>query len=121
MALFVVLVIGGLALAAVLYPLLARLRLTEPPAALGGVNAVQELLDRRDTLLRAMRELEYDRQLGNLVGEDHERLRDAYEGEAIVVLKALEIKAEGIAEELEANVAAARQGDEVSARQGAPS
>ena len=121
MALFVVLVIGGLALAAVLYPLLARIRLSEPPVAMGGVSAVQELLDQRDTLLRAMRELEYDRQLGNLVGEDHQHLRDAYESEAIVVLKALEAKADGLAEELEMDVAATRRGNDAWDRQGAPS
>jgi len=108
MALFVVLVIGGLAVAAVLYPIVARMRLNAPSVAVGGISAVQELLDQRDTLFRAMRELEYDRQLGNVVGDDYDELREAYEGEAIVVLKALEAKGTGLDEEVEAEVAAAR-------------
>ena len=112
MAVLVVLVIGGLAVAAVLYPFLVRMRLNEPSGTWGGISAVQELLDQRDTLFRAMRELEYDCQLGNLVGDDYEQLREAYEGEAIVVLEALEAKGNGLAEEVEAEVAASRRARE---------
>ncbi len=106
MAAFFAVVILAAVLAAVLYPLAQRLereRRGKPAPA-----AVQELLDRRDTLLAAMAELEYDHKLGNVNDEEYRRMRADYEADGIAVLRALDERATGLDGEIDRVVREAR-------------
>ncbi len=94
------------ALAAVLYPLFRRSGGIQH--AVGRDGSVQELIDRRDTLFRAMAELEFDRKLGNLAGEEYQRLRADYEVQAMAVLKALDQRATGVDAQIDQEIAAYR-------------
>lgn len=80
-----------LALAAMLYPFFQRRGERSQGFSVG--SQLQELLDRRETLLQGMRELENDRTLGNLGEAEYARLRDDDERQAATVLKALDERA----------------------------
>jgi hypothetical protein len=106
MAAFFAVVILVAVLAAVVYPLAQRIereRRGKPSPA-----AVQELLDRRETILAAMAELEYDRKLGNVNDEEYRRMRADYEADGIAVLRALDERAAGLDAEIDRAVREAR-------------
>ena len=94
-----------LALAAILYPFIRRRGSFQ---AFQTGSHLQELLDRRETLLQGLRELETDRTVGNLGEEDYLRLRDDYERQAAAVMKALDQRANGLAKELDAEILLAK-------------
>ena len=50
----------------------------------------KRLVERREHLYAAIRELDFDRQTGKLPAEDHESLRQPLENEALEVLRRLE-------------------------------
>ena len=107
MSLVVAIVLVLVALAAVSYPLLARTqRRAAPPVTTA--SDVQRILDSRDTLLRALRELEYDNRLGNLSERDYRSLRTGYEREAVEIYKALDARAGALPDDLEREVEIAR-------------
>ncbi|MEE9285696.1 MAG: hypothetical protein V3V35_08230 [Dehalococcoidia bacterium] len=106
MALAVAAIITVLALMAVVYPLTRRTG--RGRQASGDASALQGLLDQRETLFRAMAELEYDRKLGNLTVTEYERLRADYEVQAMGVLKALDQGAAGVDQQIEHEVAVYR-------------
>ena len=108
MAAVVAVIIGTAALVAVLLPFVVR-RAGERREAGDGGAELQHLLDRRDTLVRGLRELDYDRQLGNLSAEDHDRLWAGLERQAIATLKAIDARAGRVPDEIEAEVREARE------------
>ena len=106
MAPLIAAIVTLVAVASVLYPLFRRAGGVRH--AVGRDGSVQELIDRRDTLFRAMAEMEFDRKLGNLVGEEYQRLRADYEVEAMAVLKSLDQRAAGVDAQIDREVAAHR-------------
>jgi len=96
---------GGLALAAILRPFVARG--SAAPAARPG--PVQDLLDEREALLQGVRELESDRSLGNLGDDEYRRLRAGYDSQLASVRSALDGRANGLAADLEAEIALERR------------
>jgi hypothetical protein len=93
------------ALVAVALPLIGRKAAALSPA----VGRLQELLDERDTLFNGLRELENDRGLGSLARVDYERLREDYETQLALVLMAVDERARGLEEDLEAEIARERR------------
>ncbi|MSQ26251.1 MAG: hypothetical protein EXR49_08335 [Dehalococcoidia bacterium] len=110
MAAFVALVLAGAAVLAILSPFLGggRERGAREGTAMAG--EVQHLLDRRETLLRAMQDLAHDHRLGNLSDDEHAQLRTECERETILVLRDIDARAAGmgIGERIEAEVEARR-------------
>ena len=107
MSLVVAIIIVLAALAAVSYPLLARTRRRAAPPVTTDSD-IQRILDSRDTLLRALRDLEYDHRLGNLSEHDYRSLRSGYEREAVEIYKALDARAGALPDDVEREVELAR-------------
>ena len=107
MPLLVAIVLVLAALAAISYPLVARTRQRAAPAVTTDSD-IQRILDSRDTLLRALRELEYDKRLGNLSEGDYRLLRSGYEREAVEIYKALDARAGALPDDVEREVELAR-------------
>ncbi|HEU0166214.1 MAG TPA: hypothetical protein VFS62_00450 [Chloroflexota bacterium] len=75
---------------------------------------IGELVAQRDVAIGAIRELDFDRDLGNLSDEDHAELRERSKREAVAILKQLRAEEGRIDEEIERAVAALR-GESASA------
>ena len=79
------------ALIVVLWPLLRR---AGNPAAEGtdapGADGRLELVEERDAIYRALRELAFDHESGLIEDDDYRELRARYEGRAAEVLRALD-------------------------------
>jgi len=89
------------ALIAVLWPLLRRAG--DPVAEGPGAPAADrrlELVEERDTIYRALRELAFDHESGLIEDDDYRELRARYEGRAAEVLHALDALAPVAAEPL---------------------
>ncbi|MHB1006009.1 MAG: zinc ribbon domain-containing protein [Chloroflexota bacterium] len=78
------------------YPLVTAKPADELEPVVDGVVAngthdrtMSDLLNQRDTIYRAIKEIEFDHQLGNLSDVDYTDLRDRYKGRALPVLKAI--------------------------------
>ena len=77
------------AIAVVAWPLLNSAK--APAAADGELSPeLEELASQRDTAYRAIKELEFEHQLGNLSREDYQALRERYRTEAAGILRQLE-------------------------------
>ena len=50
----------------------------------------EELLNERDSMYRAIKELDFDYELGNLSSQDYESLRERYRSRAAAVLSSLD-------------------------------
>lgn len=87
MLIFAIVVVLGLALAAVLYPLF-QTPPAETPSEQGNVQA-QELLVQRDNIYQAIRDLETDHQVGKLAEEDYQTFTAHLKGQAAEVLQQL--------------------------------
>src|SRR5579883_748404 len=73
----------------------------------GGENPeMGELVAQRDVAIGAIRELDFDRDLGNLSDEDHAELRERSKREAVAILKQLRAEEGRLDEEIERAVAA---------------
>lgn len=70
------------------WPLLSSVR--QKRLLAGGVSAVDELLSRRDSAYNAIKELDFEYELGNLSQPDYQDLRDRYRARAAAVLQELE-------------------------------
>ena len=105
---FFALLIGLAVLAAVLAPFALKSRGLRRPSLNTGDAQARDLLDQRDTLLRSLAELEYDHNLGNLSETDYERMRVDYELQGVAVLKALDERSAGLADEIEREISAER-------------
>jgi cytochrome c-type biogenesis protein CcmH/NrfG len=71
------------------YPIVRRDR-AYAPDQLDGLAKVQELLAEKDTLLRAIKDLEFDLASGKLSNEDYSAMRGKYEARAMAVLQELD-------------------------------
>jgi cytochrome c-type biogenesis protein CcmH/NrfG len=71
------------------YPIVRRDR-SYAPDPLDGLAIVQELRAEKDTLLRVIRDLEFDLASGKLSNEDYSALRSKYEAQAMAVLQELD-------------------------------
>ena len=77
------------AIAAVAWPLLNSAK--APAAAQGELSLeLEELAGQRDAAYRAIKELEFEHQLGNLSQQDFQALRERYRTEAAGILRQLE-------------------------------
>lgn len=74
------------ALAYVLWPLLAQ----QPPALLVEDDRLMELLARKDSTLRALKDLEFDHQVGKLSNEDYTRFYDRLSRQAVALIGQIE-------------------------------
>lgn len=82
-------VIAMAAMAFVLYPLVIR-RAPVMQAAEELDPELEALYSQRDATLSAIKELEFDREVGNLSGDDYAELRNRYEKKAISIIKDLD-------------------------------
>jgi cytochrome c-type biogenesis protein CcmH len=71
------------------YPILRRDR-SYAPDQLDGLALAQELREEKDTLLRAIKDLEFDLASGKLSNEDYSSMRSKYEARAMAVLQELD-------------------------------
>jgi cytochrome c-type biogenesis protein CcmH/NrfG len=85
--LFVVIILGTVAYLG--YPIVRRDR-SYAPAPLDGLAMVQELRAEKDTLLGAIKDLEFDLASGKLSNDDYNALRSRYEARAMDVLQELD-------------------------------
>lgn len=67
-----------------------------------------ELLEERDQAIGEIRELDFDRDLGNLSDEDHVVLREQSKRRAVAALKRLQAQESQIDQEIEQAIAALR-------------
>ncbi len=100
-AIIIVLVIGVIA-----YPLFA----TPDPQSPSTANALDSLIAQRDSAYDAIRDLDFDYQLGKLSQADYELLRDKYKARAALALQQIDQLAgsAGAAERIEQEVARLR-------------
>lgn len=61
----------------------------------GGVSPWNDLVSRRDAAYRAIKELDFEYQLGNLSESDYRGLRERYRREAAAILREMDVAAEG--------------------------
>ena len=87
----------------VTYPLL------RPPQKREEEEGEQELLSRKEALLSAIKELQFDYELGNLSPKEHRELEEKYEARALSVLRELDHPSTSGAEEVEREIAALRR------------
>jgi cytochrome c-type biogenesis protein CcmH/NrfG len=85
----VAILIGLGTLAYLGYPIVRRDR-TYAPDQLDGLAVAQELRAEKDTLLRAIKDLEFDLASGKLSNEDYSAMRSKYEARAMAVLQELD-------------------------------
>mgnify|MGYP001167494123 CR=1 FL=1 len=98
------------ALAFAVWPIVRHQRETAGPNP-----EIGELVAQRDVAIGAIRELDFDRDLGNLSEEDHAELREQSKRRAVAILKQLRAEEGRIDEEIERAVAALR-GETVDGR-----
>lgn len=109
MAAFVSLVLTTAALLFILRPLMMKRSESATSTNAQPQSTAQGLIDRRDTLYRSMRDLEYDRKLGNVVDEDYTAMLSDYQSQAIVILKEIDGRLQGIDAQVEEEITARRQ------------
>lgn len=86
------------------YPIVRRDR-SYAPAPLDGLAMVQELRAEKDTLLGAIKDLEFDLASGKLSNEDYSALRSRYEARAMAVLQELDAEEATLQKLLKAPIA----------------
>jgi hypothetical protein len=62
----------------------------------GGASPWNDLIGRRDAAYRAIKELDFEYQLGNLSESDYRGLRERYRGEAAATLRELDAAMRGV-------------------------
>ena len=78
--------VAALALAFTVWPLLNQ----EPLLPAADDSPVADLIARKDTLLRSLKEIEFDHTLGKLSDEDFQRLDGTLRRQAVTLLKQIE-------------------------------
>lgn len=116
LTLLVALLLSAAALAYVLWPLLRR----EAPPMLLENDRLTELMGRKDAVLRAIKDLEFDYQVGKVSEEDFHRFNQELRRQAIRLIQQIEQEAPQVTsldERLEAEIARLRRtrADEASA------
>ena len=71
------------------WPLLSSSRRLRPEAS-GAASPAEDLIARRDAAYRAIKELDFEHELGNLSESDYQELHDRYRTKAAAVLQELE-------------------------------
>jgi cytochrome c-type biogenesis protein CcmH/NrfG len=84
------------------YPILRRDR-SYAPGQLDGVALAQELRAEKDTLLQAIKDLEFDLASGKLSTEDYSVMRSKYEMHAMAILQELDVQEAALQEETAAS------------------
>jgi hypothetical protein len=102
-------ILVALVIAAIAYPLFFSPRADLP----GTTDQLEELAAQRDATYDAIRDLDYDYQLGKLSAPDHASLREKYMARAALVLKQIDAEipsgeATSAGDQLEAQVAQLR-------------
>lgn len=69
---------------------LVRNTASSRPAASDGQRERMELLVEKEHLLTALKEIDFDHEMGKLTDDDHQRLRADYRARAVALLKRLE-------------------------------
>ncbi len=108
LTLLVAILLSATALAFVLWPLLRR----EPPPMLLENDRLTELLGRKDAVLQAIKDLEFDYQVGKVSEEDFHRFNQELRRQAIRLIQQIEHEAPQVAsldERLEAEIARLRR------------
>lgn len=82
-----------LAFAVVGWPLISSSRAARPQS--GGSSPSDDLIDERDAAYRAIKELDFEYQLGNLSEADYRGLRERYRSEAAATLRKLDAVTKG--------------------------
>lgn len=115
MAILVAIILAGLALAFVLYPLYRR----TPSAVAGGLagsgvqgdSASTTLGEQEQAARSALQEVEFDYQLGNIADPDYRVLRERYMQRAALALKERYQREQEIDEEIDARLRALKEAD----------
>ena len=102
----IALLAAAAALAFAALPLMRREGLSERQAA-----EASDLLSQRDVALNDIRDLDFDRDLGNLSEDDHLELREQSKRRAVAILKQLRAEEQRIDDEIEQAVASVRDRD----------
>ncbi|MBI2914263.1 MAG: zinc ribbon domain-containing protein [Chloroflexi bacterium] len=89
MAYVAILLLMLVALSITGWPLLSSSRRLRPEAS-GAASPADDLMARRDATYRAIKELDFEHELGNLSESDYQELRDRYRTRAAAVLQELE-------------------------------
>ncbi len=108
MPLLIAVLLGLSGLLVVIYPLLGLDRESSDALARGPLGEVAE---RERSARDALREVEFDRRLGNLDDEDYQALRARYEERALIALKARYQREQELDAEIERQLDALRQGE----------
>lgn len=104
-------VASALVLMYVLLPLTRRHpKATTAPLSWSTNGRFRGLEEQRATALEALRDLEFEFQLGNLTEEDYQRLRERYSRRAIALLQTVEAADRQLDEEIEEAVQSLRSG-----------
>ncbi|SRR5579884_43922 len=105
MAIVVAIMLGGLALAFVLYPLYRRpedLRSDNNRRAAQEEDAINTANTEKEQTARAsLQEVEFDYQLGNIADEDYQKLRERYMQRALRALRSRYEREQAIDREIE--------------------
>ena len=111
MPLLIAVLLGLSGLLVVIYPLLGLDRESTGAQSLGPLGEVAE---RERSARDALREVEFDRRLGNLDDKDYQALRTRYEERALVALKARYQREQELDALIERQLDALRQTDSAS-------
>lgn len=109
MAVVAAILVIAVTLIAVTYPFLRRPH-SVPWLGESEAAALREFFEQRDTLYRAIQQLDFDKELGNLDEEDHRQLRAQYVRRAAAVLREIDARERDLTEEIEREVAALVRG-----------
>ncbi len=100
MSIGVALVLGVLALAFVLYPLVRR-RSDEPASVMSSSDGAATPVERELAARNALQEVELDFQLGNIAEPDYKTLRERYMRRALVSLRSRYEREQELDDEIE--------------------
>ncbi|HLG77334.1 MAG TPA: hypothetical protein VKX46_13030 [Ktedonobacteraceae bacterium] len=111
MAILVAIILAGLALAFVLYPLYRRTPSTVAGDGSGvqGDGAAAVLGEQEQAARSALQEVEFDYQLGNIADPDYRALRERYMQRAALALKERYQREQEIDEEIDAQLRALKE------------
>lgn len=110
--LWITLILALLVSLAALFYVIGPLVAKQPPLLQVEDDRMADLLARKDSALRAIKELEFDHQVGKIDAADYQRLNDRLRRQAITLLQQLEQitpLSAALDEQLEAEIAQRRQ------------
>ncbi|RMF56749.1 MAG: zinc-ribbon domain-containing protein [Calditrichaeota bacterium] len=90
MSIVLAILMSGLILGYVLYPLFMKNKLSIPIPLGNGDSSLRYLMEAKTEALRAIKEIDFEYQLGKISREDYEELKGEYQRKAVEVLKQLD-------------------------------